>query len=121
MSKAELGTKRLCGSCGGRFYDLSKDPIVCPMCATVFVLPSPAARKAPMPATRVRPQPFVMGPPEPVEEAAAASEAGFVQAKTAADGAEGEVDVEEGLNDVLLIDEGDEDSIEKVEKHGDET
>ena len=26
MAKPELGTKRLCGSCGAKFYDLSKDP-----------------------------------------------------------------------------------------------
>ena len=36
MAKPELGTKRLCGSCGAKFYDLSKDPIVCPKCGTVF-------------------------------------------------------------------------------------
>ena len=37
MAKPELGTKRLCGSCGAKFYDLSKDPIVCPKCGTTFV------------------------------------------------------------------------------------
>jgi len=26
----------LCASCGAKFYDLSKDPIVCPKCETVF-------------------------------------------------------------------------------------
>ncbi len=36
MAKPELGTKRLCASCGAKFYDLSKDPIVCPKCETVF-------------------------------------------------------------------------------------
>ena len=36
MAKPELGTKRLCGNCGAKFYDLSKDPIVCPKCETVF-------------------------------------------------------------------------------------
>ena len=36
MAKSELGTKRLCASCGAKFYDLSKDPIVCPKCETVF-------------------------------------------------------------------------------------
>ena len=37
MAKPELGTKRLCGNCGAKFYDLSKDPIICPKCETVFV------------------------------------------------------------------------------------
>ncbi|MBO0711819.1 MAG: TIGR02300 family protein, partial [Acetobacteraceae bacterium] len=32
MAKAELGTKRLCANCGAKFYDLNKDPIVCPKC-----------------------------------------------------------------------------------------
>jgi len=36
VAKPELGTKRLCGNCGAKFYDLSKDPIVCPKCETVF-------------------------------------------------------------------------------------
>ena len=36
MAKPELGTKRLCASCGAKFYDLNKDPIICPKCETVF-------------------------------------------------------------------------------------
>ena len=44
MAKPELGTKRLCGSCGAKFYDLSKDPIVCPKCGTVFEVVVPVAR-----------------------------------------------------------------------------
>lgn len=41
MSKAELGTKRICGNCGAKFYDLLKSEIVCPKCETVFVQPPP--------------------------------------------------------------------------------
>ena len=33
---AQRGTKRLCASCGAKFYDLARDPIVCPMCETEF-------------------------------------------------------------------------------------
>ena len=36
MAKPELGTKRQCQSCGSKFYDLQKDPILCPKCGTVF-------------------------------------------------------------------------------------
>ena len=36
MAKPELGLKRQCMSCGAKFYDLNKDPAVCPKCATVF-------------------------------------------------------------------------------------
>lgn len=42
MAKPELGTKRLCGSCGAKFYDLMRNPIVCPKCETVFKLAEPA-------------------------------------------------------------------------------
>ena len=44
MAKPELGTKRLCGSCGVKFYDLSKDPILCPKCGTQFVVVAPVSR-----------------------------------------------------------------------------
>lgn len=36
MAKPEWGLKRTCLSCGARFYDMRKDPIVCPSCETVF-------------------------------------------------------------------------------------
>ena len=36
MAKAEWGKKRKCLNCAAKFYDLNKDPIVCPKCNTVF-------------------------------------------------------------------------------------
>ena len=36
LAKPELGTKRQCQSCSSKFYDLQKDPILCPKCGTVF-------------------------------------------------------------------------------------
>jgi uncharacterized protein (TIGR02300 family) len=36
LAKPEWGTKRICPSCGTRYYDLMHKPIVCPKCATVF-------------------------------------------------------------------------------------
>jgi len=44
VAKPELGTKRLCGSCGAKFYDLNKDPITCPKCGTVFEVVMPVTR-----------------------------------------------------------------------------
>jgi uncharacterized protein (TIGR02300 family) len=41
MTKPELGTKRRCNSCATKFFDLNKDPIICPKCAAVFVPPQP--------------------------------------------------------------------------------
>lgn len=36
MAKPEWGSKRICLSCGARFYDLGKRPIICPACGTEF-------------------------------------------------------------------------------------
>ena len=36
MAKPEWGTKRICPSCGTRYYDLLRDPVVCPKCSTPF-------------------------------------------------------------------------------------
>lgn len=36
------GTKRTCPACAVRFYDLSRDPIVCPSCGAQHVPDAPA-------------------------------------------------------------------------------
>ena len=36
VSKTQLGTKRVCPSCGARFYDLAHRPIACPKCKFNF-------------------------------------------------------------------------------------
>lgn len=36
MAKAEWGLKRVCPSCGARYYDMKKHPPVCPSCGTVY-------------------------------------------------------------------------------------
>jgi uncharacterized protein (TIGR02300 family) len=36
LAKPEWGTKRICPSCGARYYDLLRDPVVCPKCSTPF-------------------------------------------------------------------------------------
>ena len=51
MVKPELGVKRVCGSCGAKFYDLNRDPILCPKCGTVFDVQAalkPRRAKAPV-------------------------------------------------------------------------
>ena len=74
MAKPELGIKRLCSGCGAKFYDLNKDPIVCPKCSTVFQV---------APATRARPD--VARAPVAEEEVAApeVAEAEFVSLEEA--------------------------------------
>jgi uncharacterized protein (TIGR02300 family) len=47
VAKPELGTKRLCSGCSAKFYDLNKDPILCPKCGTTFVVvAAPVSRRA---------------------------------------------------------------------------
>jgi uncharacterized protein (TIGR02300 family) len=36
VAKPELGSKRQCQNCGTKFFDLNKDPVICPKCGTVF-------------------------------------------------------------------------------------
>src|SRR4051812_48461176 len=39
VAKAELGMKLTCDSCGARFYDLNKQPGICPKCGTANARP----------------------------------------------------------------------------------
>ena len=70
--KAELGTKRTCPSCAARFYDLMKNPIVCPKCGVTFVAAAILPSKGDMPAA-------AMPPPKPREVVAEDTEAGEVE------------------------------------------
>ena len=36
MAKLEWGKKRICPSCGLKYYDFNKSPITCPTCNIVF-------------------------------------------------------------------------------------
>ena len=38
LSSEERGFKRICTSCGTRFYDFGKRPIICPNCSNEFSL-----------------------------------------------------------------------------------
>lgn len=45
MAKPELGTKRVCVSCAARFYDLTRQPAVCPKCDTEQPAEQPRIRR----------------------------------------------------------------------------
>ncbi|MCX7380797.1 MAG: TIGR02300 family protein [Alphaproteobacteria bacterium] len=47
MAKPELGNKRVCVSCATRFFDLLKQPAVCPKCSTEQPAEQPRLRRAP--------------------------------------------------------------------------
>jgi len=36
VTKVEWGTKRICPNCGTRYYDMRRDPIMCPKCGAPF-------------------------------------------------------------------------------------
>src|SRR5215813_6414948 len=36
VAKPEWGSKRICPSCGTRYYDLMREPVICPKCDTSF-------------------------------------------------------------------------------------
>jgi uncharacterized protein (TIGR02300 family) len=62
MSKPARGIKRVCQSCGTRFYDLGRTPIVCPSCQAVYQVIQPTSRRgerAPVPEVREKVEPEV--------------------------------------------------------------
>ena len=62
MSKPARGSKRVCQSCGARFYDLGRTPIVCPSCQAVYQVTQPTSRRgerAPAPEVREKVEPEV--------------------------------------------------------------
>jgi uncharacterized protein (TIGR02300 family) len=54
VAKPELGSKRQCMSCGAKFYDLNRDPAVCPKCGTPMQATA-VTRVAPPVVARARP------------------------------------------------------------------
>ena len=59
MAKPNWGVKRMCQSCGARFYDLAKDPILCPKCGAEFDPEAILKTKRAKPAAQPRPVPVV--------------------------------------------------------------
>jgi len=122
VAKPELGTKRLCASCGAKFYDLNKDPIHCPKCGAVYeVAPvvtrggrpdaaaaAAAARAAAAPAEEV-------AAPEPqeaefvsLEEADAEASGAKKPAAAEPEAEEEEVEMDESMDDATFIEEQEE-------------
>ena len=106
MAKPELGTKRLCGNCSAKFYDLNKDPIVCPKCHTVMELVAVNARARPEPAAA----PQAAAAPAPEEEVVApeTAEAEFVsleEADAEAQGKKGEGEAVEGTEEEVELED----------------
>jgi uncharacterized protein (TIGR02300 family) len=119
VAKPELGTKRLCASCGVKFYDLNKTPIACPKCGTPFEVAPTTTRPRPDQRAAVRqPEAEVEEVPEAevisLEEADAEQQGKKVPA--AAEGAEAVEDadadpeIENGDDDTFIEQEEEEDT-----------
>ena len=117
MAKPELGTKRLCGNCAAKFYDLGKDPIVCPKCHSVVEIAS-GARGRPEPARAQAAEEETQAPETQEAECVSLEEPdaeaeGKKTTEGAVEGGEEEIELEdEQMDDATFIEEqeeGDED------------
>ncbi|MFO1115697.1 MAG: FYDLN acid domain-containing protein [Beijerinckiaceae bacterium] len=65
----QRGTKRVCATCGTKFYDLLTKP-VCPKCDAEFIIPvpPPPRRPARMVVRTFQPAPIVAGSADDVPE-----------------------------------------------------
>jgi uncharacterized protein (TIGR02300 family) len=101
MTKPELGTKRLCASCGARFYDLLHSPITCPKCGTVLATADVSSSRVRVKATRESEREFE----RPVTETFGAPFASPKDADGEADGERVAGVLPEGEDDDELADE----------------
>ena len=125
MAKPDLGTKRLCASCGAKFYDLSKTPIVCPKCETVFVVapvssrsrPEPAAAAAARAAAVVEPE---VAAPETADAEFVSLEEADAETAGTKPGAEGEeIEIDPALDADAFIEEQEEGDADVTDIIGD--
>lgn len=112
MAKAEWGTKRTCQNCGARFYDLHRDPIVCPTCQTTYD-PERQTRSR-RSTTSVRPEPATI----PANRAAESEETPGI---AGAEDESGETEVEEaeGTDEVEDLEEMESEDEEVIEDTSD--
>ena len=119
VAKPEWGSKRICPSCGARYYDLLREPVICPKCATPF------DAEAFLKSRRSRPAPPVEKELEPVgadeidaevetEEAEAAEEE-EEEEEEAVPLEEAEEEDEELLEDASELGEDEDDMAEVIE------
>ena len=125
MAKTEWGMKRLCPNCGTRYYDMRRDPIVCPHCGSPFdpeALLKTRRTRAPAVAEPVADEeiePDLGGEevPEPAEAEVALPEAAEAEGEEEeeAEEGEGEEEEEEVLEDASELGEDEDDMAEVIE------
>jgi uncharacterized protein (TIGR02300 family) len=66
LAKVDLGMKLTCESCGARFYDLNKQPGICPKCGTANARPVIfKASRRPSAEDREKAAQLAKAPPKP--------------------------------------------------------
>jgi uncharacterized protein (TIGR02300 family) len=105
LAKPGLGTKRLCPHCGAKFYDLEKDPIMCPKCGSEveIVLPTSRGRPEPRKAAVAESEPTDEAT-VPLEDADAEESTGKV-AKAPTDDDDVEVEDDESEDDDTFLED----------------
>ncbi len=98
MSKAELGTRRVCTGCGAKFYDLFKDPIVCPKCQTAFAKPTAKSRRA-----VEEPRPEAAAVPVPAVAETEVDEGDEGEVKAGGKATEDDIEIDGPADDEVLI------------------
>ena len=70
MAKPEWGNKLACRHCGAKFYDMQRDPPVCPRCGTAYKPERPGRpERAVAEKVRAVPVPAKVAEPDPEVEA----------------------------------------------------
>jgi len=119
MSKLARGTKRVCPSCGARFYDLGRSPITCPVCQAVYQATQPTGRRSERAAPAEVRKAVVVESEEP-----ATADADVISLDEAAEAEEAAVD-DEAIVDLdddedIPAAEDDDDTFLEPEEEGDE-
>lgn len=104
VAKPELGNKHQCQNCGAKFFDLNKNPIVCPKCGTIFHA-APLSRAA---------QRAAAAEEEDVEAAAGAELVSLDDAEAA------EEKIVAAVDDEVEIEVADDTFLEEEEEDGDD-
>ncbi len=110
LVQQDLGTKRVCSDCAAKFYDLNKNPTVCPKCGHEEAVTVPRAkRKAPEPVAAA-PKEAPAEKPEEEEEGdvAVGTETSLDELAAEEQAASGD-DADDDVDDILAIDDDEED------------
>ena len=108
MSKTEWGNKHVCANCGAKFYDLKKDPAVCPTCGTqVSTKPLLKPRRTAV----AKPSPKLEPTNENIDDSEFPEEIEDVEIE------DSDVEMDDGGDDDLLVDDEMDEDVSEVAEH----